>query len=494
MADIDILKAGQWRLFVQDDGPGAANPYNYVGCLSLGGITQELGEGTPVYCPSSQQANAWDIVDIVESVPGLPTTDFTQHADRLLRDFWFTIRRKKCEFHMQAYVISCSRPDDPNDWDAKIHLFLTRLTTFSMAEMNPLSGDANSAFDLTGSLQMQDFEAIYPIKWAEVGESAVFAEAIDVFYYDVIQCGDCGAPSDGCQKVYWLTKASGGSPGLSGQIAYSLNGGSTVAIVDIPTLGGADPQRFAPMGNRVVVLEASTTSHHTNLISTIDAGLTTGWSEVTGYTTNPLCIWVKNSSEAYIGGASGYIYKLTNPTLAPTVLSDGSITAQDLNDIDGLGNTIVAVGDSNAAVISENGGESFAALTLPSAKAAVNAVSVSVNGPNSFWVAWADGDLYFTVDGGTTWTESVIDSSIDSAQHVTFYNEVIGYFACKVGTTPRTYRTSNGGYTWVNTTPEISALPSTVDQVNRLAPCGWNEVAFAGREASGGDGTIAIAS
>ena len=52
--DVNLAKSGQYRVFVQPDGSSPENPYLYVGCLSLGGLQEDLGTGEPIYCPSSE--------------------------------------------------------------------------------------------------------------------------------------------------------------------------------------------------------------------------------------------------------------------------------------------------------------------------------------------------------------------------------------------------------------------------------------------------------
>jgi hypothetical protein len=91
---------------------------------------------------------------------------------------------------------------------------------------------------LTGTLSFQEWDRIRSIKFSERADSTVVAEVLDGFYYDTAQCGECGTPSDGCNAIYLLTAASGGSPGLSSQLVYSLDKGKTWATIDISTLGG----------------------------------------------------------------------------------------------------------------------------------------------------------------------------------------------------------------------------------------------------------------
>lgn len=493
--DISIMKAGNWRVFVQVDGPTPANPYEYVGCLSLAGLAHELGEETPVYCPSRNQPNAWDIVDTVSSTPGLPTTDFTQHADQLLRDFWWDIRRRGCRFNGQALVINCTRPDNFNDWSAKILMKRLKMTAFNGGEMNPLAGDGNAAWDLTGSLMMDEFDVIYPLKFGEVADSVMVAEALDGFYYDIVSCGECGENSDGCQRAYILTSASGGSPGLSSRIVHTSNG-TTWTAVDIPPLAGNSGIRFAAAGRDVIVLSGNLAQHFVNTLANVDADSTSGWVTVTtGYVTLPQAVYVKSPAEVWIAGRSGYIYFSSNPRSSVSVISDGSITAQHLNDVHGIGNTVVFVGNSNAIVASENGGASFFAVTGPAAKAGVNITAVQVISKKMWWIGYADGSLYFTTNGGTTWTLVAIDSTIQIVNDLKFVNDVIGYLVVETSTGPRVYRTTDGGFTWTYDAshPNIQNLPTAV-RYNFAAPCGWNKVLAGGRKAVGGDGIAAVAS
>src|SRR4030042_1761665 len=281
--DPNVRQSGQGRVFIERDGPSPANPDYYYGCLSLDGPSQDLGTPDPIYCPSGAQRNKWDIVDSIPKAPALGTTDFTQRMDKRLIDVWWALKAKGCKFNMQAVISACDRPDDFSKWMAKILFSGTRLTSFSVGALNALSGDDNATVDETGTLTFDAWERILSITLGETAGAIVVAEALDGLYSDVVSCGECGSVSDGCQKVYWLTVASPGSPGLSSQIVYSLDGGNTWATLDINALGGLSGNRFDIVSDRLVVVSQAYGGHVHELVTEVDAG-TVNWAGVTtGY-------------------------------------------------------------------------------------------------------------------------------------------------------------------------------------------------------------------
>lgn len=490
--DPNLLRLGDARVFVQGDGASPTNAYTYLGCLSLGGLQEELGEGTPVYCPSSTQRNAWDIVDTVPSQPGLPTTDFTQHASRFLTDIWWKLRRQNCLFNVQIVLGRCQSPDDLSQFDSKILLSGTRLTAFNLPELNPLGGDANAVGDITGSWQINFFDRYLPLQVGEKADATVLAEALDGIYADAAQCGDCGAPSDGCQKQFVLTAANSGSPGLSSQVAYTDDDWSTSGTDDINTLGGLSGNAIAQMGQRLVVISQATNSHHHKLISSVLAASAGGWTQVSsGYvsTKGPRAIYVKSATRAFIAAAGGYIYLLTSPTAAPSVLTDGSVTTQNLNAIAGFGRTVVAVGDSNAVVYSTNDGETFGLLTGPQPGIALNTVALVSD--RIWWVGTANGNLWYTEDAGATWTEATPESDLTVINDISFVDPLVGYFVGQAGGSARLYRTSTNGNLWSREDPDIFGLP-TAERLNFVTPClrSYNAVLAGGRVSAGGDGIV----
>lgn len=490
--DPGILAAGQTRVFIQEDGINPAASYNYYGCLSLDSPSQDLGTPDPVYCPSPSQRNRWDIIDDVPKTPALGTVDFTQHAAKFLSDAWMSIKDRGCKFNFQVVASSCSRPDQFDQWDAKLIFMGGRLNNLKLSMFNPLTGDDNAPVDFTGTISYQDWKVVQAIKFSERADTTVVAEVLDGFYYDVAQCGECGTPSDGCNNIYLLTAANSGSPGLSSQIVYSLDKGRTWAAVDIPSLGGLSGSQAGAMGSNLVVISQASGSHHYSSFANINAG-TVNWTAVTGYvsTKGPRALWVKSSYQAFIAAAGGYIYSLASASATPTVLTDGSVTTQQLNAIHGSGLTVVAVGNSNAVLYSANNGSSFSLVTGPTV--GVNLTAVWVVSTSIWLVGTGNGKLYYTLNAGATWTQIGLGSGVTVINDIYFENSVVGYLAAEVNGAAQVFRTTDSGNTWQNTAPAISSIPTAV-RCNFVFSCGVNQVLTGGRKTVGGDGIAAIAS
>lgn len=492
--DTNILAGGQSRVFIQKDGPTPASPYLYYGCLSLDGPSQDLGTPDPVYCPSSSARNQWDIVASVPKTQALGTTDFTSHADRFLKDVWWELKRKGCGFNLAVVNGACQRPDDFTKYDSVLFLTGSRLTNLALGALNALSGDDNAPVDLTGSLTFSVMEPHYPLIFGVTAETEVVCEIMDGLFHDVLGCGECGTPSDGCNKLYFLETACTGSPGLSGQIVYSLNGGLTWAVVDIPPLGGLGANRIEDVGERLVVVSQARGGHVWSEFSAVDAGSPAGWSLVTtGYVAakSPRCIYSKSPSETFVGAAGGYIYLMTDPAVGVSVLTDGSVTAQQLNDIHGFGRTIVAVGNTNAILKSDNAGATWTLVVGPAVGVHLSAIwclSATV-----WMVGTGTGLLYYTLNAGVTWTQISLGGGITTINDIEFTPDgAVGFMAAEVAGAARVYRSKDSGNTWQYQAPAISGIPTAL-RMNVAVPCGRNVVACGGLKTVGGDGIVAIA-
>jgi len=463
--------------------------------MSLSGFKEDLGTGAPIYCPSSETPGAFDIVDITNPPQGLPTTDFTQHMSRLLNDFWWSLRKRKCDFNFKVKGSNCARPDDPDDFQSEIIARKARLTNFTTGAFHSLGEDA--VLDLTGSLELRGFDRFLPIQAGEVADTSTFSEALDGIYADKIQCGNCGDVSDGCQKAYVLTTTIAASPALAAQVVHTINGGGTWATDNVNTLGVQAANALAHVGTRIVVVSQVDLAHHFKAQSSIDSNVVSGWTRVlTGYVAakGPRCIWSRNPNQTFVGAAGGYVYFMSNPTAAVTVLTDGSVTTQPLNDIRGAGRTVVAVGDSNAVIVSNNDGRTWSLVTGPAVGVVLNTIEVTT--PTIWYVGAANGKSFYTTNSGTSWTEMTPDATITNISKIRFVDEIVGYMTATLSASVRLYRTADNGNTWRYDGSYVTGLPAAA-KYDFVSPCpaNYNTALLGGlKPAASTDGIIAIAS
>ncbi len=487
--DPNILRQGDSRIFVQTLGINARNPYDYYGCMMLEDVEQDLGDVESVYCPDPNQRNAWVIVDEIVGTQSMGSTSFQTQARRDGADAIRELKDRRCLTNWQVVRSRCARPDDFSEWDSKLVLRNTRLTSFTQAGGNPLSGDDNAVSQLSGDLSFWESYVLKKINFGEQADATALAEILDGLFNDNVQCGDCGPASDGCNKAYFLAKANTGSPGLAAQIVFTLNG-TTWSTRDVSAIT-TGASKIAVMGNFLLVFTTTTPGHKYIALADLNAG-TGSWATITsGYVEEPRAVWVKGANEAYLACDLGYIHKLTGANKAATTVTDGSVTTQNLAAIHGRGNTIVAVGASNAVIVSRNGGRTFSAVTGPAVGVALTACWV-VN-DYQWFVGTGTGLLYYTDDGGVSWVNMGVDSDITSINDIEFYDETTGYMAVTQGVRGRVYRTTTGGYEWLYTAPHLNGLVANT-RMNCVAVCGPNKVAAGGLALDGSDGIIAIAS
>lgn len=493
--DPSIAQLGDFRVFVQEDGVSPGNEYYYHGSVEFGGIGEGQGDLTPIYAPSPDQRNRWVIVGYTRAVKSLPTTDLTARMLRDLQQVWWDLQERGCAVNIHVLIGRCEAPDDFMDWQAKIILSEAVMTDFNLPNMNPLSGENNAAGDITGSLTALSLNRFVPINFQEFANTELVAEAVDGFYASNVSCGDCGMNDDGCDTFLALQVSNAGSPGNSAQIVYTKKvSGGTWAVRDITTLGGKSANKMAKMGRSVVVISEADNAHHTITLANLYANNTSAWKRVTGYATSPLAIYPISSNRAIIVGESGYLWRLNTPGQSPSVISDGSITSQNLRAVDGKSNVVVAGGDTGAVVVSINKGKSFSLKAIIDQDGNTVTGNVTAVGviDSQKWMLGVAGALYYTEDQGETYTlHPDWPATVSVINDIKFPQKQLGYIAAENSGAGVVYRSDTMGNIWSAEDPYIDGLPSAT-RYNFVAPCGWNEVAAGGIK-SGNDGVLAIA-
>lgn len=487
----DVAVASASRMFLI---PGGAQPGNhavYKGFWRAGAISWTQGTSTAIRRPSDTQYRRFITVDTVPGEQGLPELPVTALYTFDLSEFLEFIRKGNCDQDLQLHWGSCQNPKDFNGgYDKVVVLEAAHVSDYSTSDLGALDSSEDAAANETPTMQGQDLYEIKKLTATELFSATITREIVDVAVCDTPNCGgNCGDASDGCQIVFFLSVSAGASPGLPADIIASNDGGGTNAKSQVTTLAvGEAPNALACVGSNLVVVSEDSESLHYAPIADLLLGTAT-WSEVTtGFvsTKGPLAISSIGPSETWIAAEGGYIYFTSSPGSGVTVQSAGTATTEDLNAIHMLDSTHgVAVGNSNA-VLRTVDGTTWGSVVGPSV--GVNLTAVWMKTADIWIVGNAAGNLYYTRNAGTSWSQlGFTGQGAGAVRDIAFSNNTVGFMshssAAPAGTL---HKTIDGGDTW-EPTPELSSLPAN-DRVTALAACAPNVVYGGGLADNGSDG------
>jgi photosystem II stability/assembly factor-like uncharacterized protein len=304
----------------------------------------------------------------------------------------------------------------------------------------------------------------------------------DVTYGNQQLCQICGRADDGTGLKYWSAASTTASPGAKPGIFYQIGSATPVYASVTAAAASENLTGIAVVGSYLLVI--SSTAGGAGIggyyYAQIGAsGVPGTWTKVvTGFQSNkePTDILVFSPSEIYFSANGGYIYKCTDLTAGVTVINAGATTANNLLRIQGNRNLIVAVGATGSIIYSANSGRSWATTTSTPAASNPTWQAVDIIGAKGIWVGSATGRLFYTLDGGVTWTEKTFDqSSTGAITDVYFVNAHEGYFVHTVSSVGRIFRTFTGGQSWWNSSPAIEGLGTFTSLGRIAAPTVGNE-------------------
>lgn len=470
-----LQKASGTRLFLIEDRANPASRPSYQALARTLGLSWPQGDITPVRIPDPAQYGKFITVDRIKGQQGLPSISvesrLTQELSTLL-----ALVRKGCALDIQLHAGSCEDPRDFNGGWEKIYVLEgAEASSYDTGELGALDGDQEAIVNETVPLSGEDWYEIKRVIAAELAASDVVQEIVGVSICDSRQCGECGIPSNGCEKFFAVTKNTGGSPGLGAQVLYSADGGATWGSTVVTTLGATDdPSGIACVGIYLVVISNEGEALHYAPLADILNGVET-WTEMTtGFVASkgPNAIFSLGSVFNWMVADGGYIYFGDDITSLVTPQASGGQTVQNLNAIHGSDElNLVAVGDSNAVLFTQDGGATWASVTGPIVGQDLNAVFVKSS--NVWMVGAANGRLYYTRDGGANWTEKAFPGSGSGSVHaISFSTPTVGYMAHST-TAPagRVLRTVDGGFSWY-VAPEAAGLSIPAnDYISVLQAC-----------------------
>ena len=481
----EITVAGESRVWLVKFGAAPGRSFEYQGCMKIGDTSWPQGDITRIECPDPDRYN--EFVEVA-SVQGAQERATSQLMGRYPRDLstLLELTRRRCRFDVHVHVGKCKNPQDfTSGWD-KIKVYRdARVSEWGDENAGALeSGDQNPTNE-TAEISAREIYEIVPIAFAEKAKAEVVREVKVVVVCDAVSCGDCEDPSEGCEKVFAIQLGVGATPGTLPMVVFSSDAGLTWDTTLIDTMFSDEvPTGAACVSGYLVVISETTAGLHYASISEIVAGTET-WTEVTsGFAVaiEPYAISSAGPRATWIVGEDGYIYFAEDPTVGVVAQDEGVATSQDLMAVHAYDrNNVLAVGVSNAVVFTDNGGDTWQAVTGP-------AVGVTLNTcwmlSATYWlVGDANGDLWYTADSGQTWTQIALPGTPTAVTDIRFVDDTVGYLAITTaGPAGKILRTMDGGASWY-VLPEKTAsgsIPAN-DRINSLAPCPENHnILYAG--------------
>lgn len=475
---MSVTKSSDSRVWILKPlGPAAQ--LSYMGCYKIGDPSWSFGDVTRVECPDENEAGQFVVVDKIRGAVDSPTTSIMGRYPRDISTL-LEIARARCDFELQALFGACKNKNDYNnswtDGGKIVDFMAAAITQWSAENFGALSSDENNPTNETAEVSGDEIFEVVPVTVTEKAQTTVARELVSVTICDTPNCGgDCGDYSPGCNKVFAVQVGVGATPGTKPSVVYSDDGGATWASTDIDTMfSNETPGKGRCMGDYFIIPSPTSVSMHYAELADILAGTETWQESTAGYVAGgaPRRVWVANSVLAYVAGTGGYIYKITGPAATAVVLDAGVATAQTLNDIHGSDSLhVVAVGAANAVVYTENGAD-WQAVTGPAAGVALNCVWAW--NEKTWLVGTAAGELYYTTDRGTNWTEIDLPIALVAVDAIAFsMNGRIAWLSGRIGASEGQMLRSTGfgaEGTW-RVLPDTSTTIPASDRINDIAAC-----------------------
>ncbi len=480
----EIVTQRHKRNFVQFGGPLPNAAVKYAGqdtqYMSIQGVTvNDLGDVSPILVPDPRVQGAYRTVNRSKTAPDLSEGTLVLYEKH--GGIPWQLFSQACPFNVYELTGTCKDLSDfQNGWSDYVLVYP------SVEISNRDLGD-RSAWDsddgVEDSLSVSFGNKPYPVGALTFGNkaaSAITTEAKDVVFGTQVRCGDCGVANDGTKFIYIVCKGAS-SPALKPYVVYSLDGGATWSSVSIATAANAeDVVAIDIVGDKLVVVSktggtSSASCLYVSSLNTVTGAPSSTFTKVTptaftvANTVNDM--YVLSTSEVFFVADGGYIYKSADVLSDMSVIDAGSATAQNLSRVHGVDSTIYAAGASGAVVKSVNRGQSFTTTTTSPGSGTNQALFVK-----SALIAWVGnnaGALYYTLDGGETWTtKGFTGLTAVAIQDIYFATDEIGFVVFTVsGPAARVATTINGGERWVDssqTTPRLNSVTSAAT-FNRIA-------------------------
>jgi hypothetical protein len=502
----ELVTSKNIRAFFQPGGAGPDNRKLFAGqdmsYIRISGVDNPLADGIDGYfVPEPTRSGDYRSVATLIKPPSLPK------ANLILNDKHNAIPRQyignNCIFNLYEVIGNCRDLSDFNNgWTDGVLIYPAgRITTRGYGDRTAMEDKA-----VESTLGVVFGRKIYPVGSLVFGSPAATLTSTpitDVIFAGGTQCADCGVDNDGTK---WLYAVATGGAAAKPIIWYSTDGGKTVTSASIAAAANAEAiAAIGVMGSRLVAVSkvGGTT---VSAIYWADLNILTGapgtFTKVTtGFVASGQVndMLILTSTEAWFAADGGYIYYTNDVSGGVQVSSAGGTVTSNLNRIDGNADVLVVCGAAGAIIRSTNRGGSWASLTTSPSGNSLQALSVVSS--FTYFVGDASGGFFYTKNAGETWTTRVL-GTFTAVSDILMVTPEVGYLSALItGPTAQLWFTIDGGNTWTRTGSRIAGNYPTHNAATRLAaPMGAdpglaaNVIAIGGLSAVSADGKIYVGS
>jgi hypothetical protein len=452
-------------LWVQPDGPNTE--VHFLGCHGLDEIAESMGAINLLRC-FKPDGTGWNVTGQTVDPPD-PVT-FT--INTRLRSTRSWMQKLDCPFSFYALQRDCGRADEFSNYVRGDVLKGCRVVNKTKGGVAAIEGDEES----TLGTDVEAWPPVLEIPNLVIDRLTADTLAVTGAYCAVpnmnLRCyGDCGDKLKLGEQILMVGESAAGP--LLGEFEFSSDSGATFTdTANDPFAAGAGSfsgTRFS-MGRDGWrwMLWKETEAGTQGEIAYCDDLLGTTWTSVNigGAAAAEGSVWGQgafslHSKFIFIAGANGSIWKSTDAALTWTQVEAGVIHAGNYNCVHFSDESYgMAGGAADIIAVTSDGGITWSAATPTGGGGDIKCCWRFDK--NRMWVGTDDGEIFFTRDGGTTWTERTgwVGTGVGSVNGMSWYDDHYGFIvsdtAAPVGTV---LRTINGGYDWETiTTPTNSGL------------------------------------
>lgn len=489
-------KSAFTRVFITEGRARPDHSPEYQSCMRAGSVSQSFGDIERIECPSDAEYGQFDEVGRIQGAIERASSSLVGRYAADLASELLRLAKARCATDVDVHFGACTDPRRFNTFTKALKWEDVSLPNYSTDDLGALSSDENAAITETSDLSIGQFYEILPLSVQERAVDTVINELVDAVICDRRTCGDCDELSDGCEKAFVLQGGLTGSPGTGPDVIYTSDKGLNWASDEILTLASDETATaIACIEDYVFVTSNDAGSISWKSKATLLAGTAGGWIEVTtGIVTGgePNDAWSVGVG-AYVVGDGGYVYYTEDPSTGVSVLDAGIATTQNLNCVHALDDELAIAGGQSDTIIYTTNRVTWQAATATGGGGNIQAVWMIDE--DIWWAVDDNGDAWYTVDQGVTWTEKALPGSTPSALYdIQFPTKAVGFIAGVASSIGALYRTYDGGHTWVKMPEGVGTLPGSSTKISAIATCihDVNYLIVAGED-SGSDGVLLVA-